>query len=108
MPQKSNAPDTDAQRSGSLPQDQDDELEMADDEEDFDDEDFVDVSDPECRPSGAHRHLRLAHVGLRGRREAAESATAHAASGFDRGYADLLGEATVRSRLHGSRGGPIE
>jgi hypothetical protein len=45
MPQKSNAPDTDARRSGSLPQDQDDELEMADDEEDFDDEDDDEIDD---------------------------------------------------------------
>jgi hypothetical protein len=39
MPQKSNAPDNAAQRSGSLPPDQDDELEMADEDEEFDEDD---------------------------------------------------------------------
>jgi hypothetical protein len=45
MPQKSNAPDTGTPRPGSIPQDQDDELEMADDEEDFDDEDDDEMDD---------------------------------------------------------------
>jgi hypothetical protein len=47
MPQKSNNPSTDDPRA-SIPQEQDDELEMADDEEDFeDDEDFDDESELE-------------------------------------------------------------
>jgi hypothetical protein len=42
MPQKSNEPGT-AEPRASVPQEQDDELEMADDDEDFaDDEDFDD------------------------------------------------------------------
>jgi hypothetical protein len=48
MPQKSNAPGTSDQRT-SVPQEQDDELEMATDDEDFDDddEDLEDDTDSE-------------------------------------------------------------
>jgi hypothetical protein len=47
MPQKSNDPDTTEPRA-SIPQDQDDELEMADDDVDFaDDEDFDEESELE-------------------------------------------------------------
>jgi hypothetical protein len=47
MPQKSNDPGT-AEPRASIPQEQDDELEMADDDEDFtDDEDFDDESELE-------------------------------------------------------------
>ncbi len=41
MPQKTNAP-TDDPRATSVPQGPDDELEMADDDEDFEDEEDVD------------------------------------------------------------------
>jgi hypothetical protein len=43
MPQKSNNPADDPRTS--IPQDQDDELEMAEDDEDFEDEDDVDEDD---------------------------------------------------------------
>jgi hypothetical protein len=43
MPQKSNNPESDPRTS--VPQDQDDELEMAEDDEDFEDEDDVDDED---------------------------------------------------------------
>ena len=43
MPQKTN-PDT-ADQNASIPQEHDDELEMADDDEDFEDEDDEDVDD---------------------------------------------------------------
>jgi hypothetical protein len=47
MPQKTNQPDT-AEPRGSIPQEREDELEMADDDEDFtDDEDFDDESELE-------------------------------------------------------------
>jgi hypothetical protein len=41
MPQKTNNPSDPDQRAGSpIPQEQDEELEMAEDDEDFEDEDF--------------------------------------------------------------------
>lgn len=47
MPQKTNRPDT-AEPPASIPQEREDELEMADDDEDFvDDEDFDDESELE-------------------------------------------------------------
>ena len=46
MPQKSNNPLDQNQRPGSsIPQDQDDELEMANDDEDFDEDDDFDTED---------------------------------------------------------------
>jgi hypothetical protein len=42
MPQKSNARDTADQRAPSIPQEQDDELEMADADEDFEDDEELD------------------------------------------------------------------
>ena len=46
MPQKTNNPSDPDQRAGSpIPQEQDDELEMAEDDEDFEDEDFDDEDD---------------------------------------------------------------
>ena len=46
MAQKSNAPGTNEPRA-SVPQDQDDELEMANDDEDFEDDEDVDEDDGE-------------------------------------------------------------
>jgi hypothetical protein len=46
MAQKSNDPGTNEPRA-SVPQDQDDELEMADDDEDFEDDEDVDADDSE-------------------------------------------------------------
>ena len=40
MPQKTNVPDD--ERTGSLPRDADEELEMADDDEDFEDDEELD------------------------------------------------------------------
>jgi hypothetical protein len=46
MPQKTNNPSDPDQRAGSpIPQEQDDELEMAGDDEDSEDEDFDDEDD---------------------------------------------------------------
>jgi hypothetical protein len=46
MPQRSN--DRDERVASPIPQDQDDELEMADDEEDFEDDDELDDDDIEA------------------------------------------------------------
>ena len=51
MPQKSNTRDTADQSVPSIPQDQDDELEMADDDEDFDEDDELD-DDSEVEEEG--------------------------------------------------------
>jgi len=42
MAQKTNTPNTTDERPGALPQDPDDELEMADDDEDFEDDEELD------------------------------------------------------------------
>lgn len=47
MAQKSNVPDTEEPRA-SVPQEQDDELEMANDDEDFEDDEDVDDDDSEA------------------------------------------------------------